>query len=125
VQTRPTEHEEQSLFFDLIKIHQHEDPRLLNVMAVPNAGKRSIGAMNYYKSEGLSKGFLDVVFFWPSGKYHGMIIEFKRKGKKPRPEQAEWLNRLVKAGYFCVIAYTGVAGFDALQDYLIGNGDER
>lgn len=75
------------------------------LFAVPNgmplvsrlAGKRLV-------DEGMKKGVADLFLPIMRGGCGGMWIEMKAPGKRPRPEQNQWLQRMANAGYCAIWA---------------------
>ena len=66
---------------------------------------------------GKRKGIPDIFIPQPHGKYHGMYIEFKYGKNKATKEQMDWLQRLTKQGYYCVICYSALQAIQAYQKY--------
>jgi len=60
------------------------------------------------KKEGLTVGWPDYQLLVPRGKYHGLMLEIKSHGKKPKPEQLAILAALSAQGYMAEWA----AGFE-------------
>ena len=114
----PTEHDIQSSFFKWVRMRGLFDKRYFNVFAIPNARQGSFGAREYYKREGLERGVPDVFVAAASPPFHGMFIEFKRPGGKPKPEQQNWLDRLTLAGYYCIVCHDWEVAVRELQRYL-------
>lgn len=71
----------------------------LPLISIPNHGKRSAWAGIREVSMGLTRGVSDLFLARPNGRYHGMWIELKSRGRKPTYEQTEWLARMIKEGY--------------------------
>ena len=68
---------------------------------------------------GLKKGVPDLFLPVPSGPYHGMYIELKWQDNKPKPSQVEWLRRLRRRGYKCVVVWDNVQDvIAAIHSYL-------
>lgn len=70
---------------------------------------------------GFRKGLLDYHYIVPNGKYHGLWIEMKRKdelGKKTKPEQDEWIERLQKRGHYASYAYGCDHAIKIYTDYV-------
>lgn len=70
------------------------------LLAIPNGGKRSSpreGAR--LKAEGVKPGVSDLMLPLRRGGFAGLWLELKAPGKKPTPLQAEWLERMARAGY--------------------------
>lgn len=114
-----TEHDEQVTFLDYVRWKANQDWRYLNVIAVPNAGKRSFWGGARLKREGMSKGFPDVVCFISNGSHHGLIMEFKVKPNKTTPEQEDWLERLDRAGYLALVVWSAEEAIAVLDGYLL------
>lgn len=71
--------------------------------------------------EGEQPGFPDYVFYYPSGKFHGLVIEMKKSmkygGSKPKatPQQIERIQRFRMrnyAAYICEGADEAIATFE-------------
>ena len=67
--------------------------------AIPNGAKRSIISGQIEKAMGLTKGTADLFLAVPTKQWHGFWIEMKAPGKKPRPEQYEFLGKARANGY--------------------------
>ena len=68
---------------------------------------------------GLKSGVPDIFVAVPSGQFHGMYCEIKVKPNRPSHDQMEWMQRLRKCGYSCVVCYDTVASvIDAIESYL-------
>lgn len=93
------EHDIQVAFFRELAWREAQDERLQLVCAIPNAGKRSIGAANYYKAEGLRAGMPDVLIPVPARGYGALWIEFKAPGKKMTAAQKDKAHLLQKYGH--------------------------
>jgi len=96
-------------------------PKLLCIYVNNNAASVNAGKLN--KELGTVAGFPDVVIFAPSGKYHGLAVEFKRPGAKARPEQLAIHDRLTEKGYLVLVIHS----FDTFKlmvtGYLGGGGE--
>ena len=100
------EHNEQCVLFQWAALMEGQIPALKNLYAVPNGGLRhKVVAMNL-RAEGQKSGVPDVCLAYPSCGFHGMYLEMKAGRNKTTPQQNEWISRLEKAGYFCVICYS-------------------
>lgn len=67
-------------------------------------------------SLGYTKGTPDWLCFEPRGKYHGMLIEFKKPGGVPSSEQLAFLNGASARGYMTKLTDNvddAIAGFEA------------
>jgi hypothetical protein len=79
------------------------------------------------KAQGFRPGVSDIVIACPSDDYHGAYIELKKdasayggpkaiKSRRAavRPEQREWIGRMLECGYFATIAW----GFDDFKKIM-------
>lgn len=98
-----TESKVQKAFFQHVNILKYQRPEYEYIVATPNAGGPDMYVWgNIRKAEGASKDFPDISVLLPRAGYHSLYIELKLPGKKPRPGQAEWLNRLNAAGHLAI-----------------------
>lgn len=111
--------------------YQHHDLcRLL--VHTPNEGFRGKAEGGILKAMGMRKGFPDLFFFYPNGKYHGFAIELKLEEKYvdtktggikvkktyQTPEQKEYQELLEGQGYRYEVARS-VDEFAAfIEEYL-------
>ena len=72
-------------------------PRCLMIHNLMNPKNKVDGAK--LAAAGLCKGFPDLSLYVPNTQYHGMVIELKLPGEKPRPEQIDVLNALSNQGF--------------------------
>lgn len=79
------------------------DPRWAMGYANANGAHKNPAARMKFKREGLKPGVPDYFFAVPSGKYHGLYIEFKKPGGKVSEEQKDWMGRLDRAGYYVTV----------------------
>lgn len=109
----PSEHDEQSLFFDWLEfVTINGKPLRRFCFAVPNGGHRRLGVAGKLKAEGVTPGVPDVFVRVPSGPWHGLQIETKRvDGKKPSAAQLDQIQACHEMDYQCVVAY----GFDEMR----------
>lgn len=117
---KTTEHNEQHWFFDACAVRANFDRRYALPFAVPNAGKRSIGALLYYKAEGLKPGVPDICVPVPVGGFHGAFIEMKVGSNKPSDNQRWWLSELQKQGFAVTVKYSGADAFEWIEQYFAG-----
>jgi hypothetical protein len=71
----------------------------LPLIAISNEGKRSRFGGMIHCAMGLTAGVSDLFLAMPSGDLHGFWIEMKAHGKKPRPEQMAWMDKMRANGY--------------------------
>lgn len=70
---------------------------------------------------GFRKGLLDYHYIVANQKYHGLWLEFKRideLGKKTKPEQDAWIERLRKRGHYASYAYGCEHAIKIYTDYV-------
>ncbi len=109
----PTEHQEQ------VALCKWAQAKRLPLVAVPNAGRRTVWEGARQKAAGLSPGFPDAMLLLPRKGFGGMFVELKRvKGGVVSAEQTKWLNWLNHNGYHAVVAYGCEDAIRQLQIYL-------
>jgi predicted dehydrogenase len=115
------EHEQQSLLFSWLALHEEQIPEFKNAFAVPNAARRSPRQGAWMKAEGMRAGVPDVVLavlrfedgVSEKGRTHCIVdgefnnylrvygslyIEMKAPGASPRQSQKDWADRLEAQG---------------------------
>jgi hypothetical protein len=123
------EHNEQKTLIQWRDTHKVRYPDLGMLVAYPAGGKRTMvqnkrtGAWycaegKRLKDEGVAKGFPDLVLFVASQGYSGLTMEMKAPGKKLRPDQVEWLERLEARGYKATWADNWTIAAGIIVDYL-------
>ncbi len=83
-----------------------------------NESKQSPIAGSRMKAQGVRKGCADYLLLVPRGPYHGAAIELKAPGKKPSPEQVEWLGLVCFEGYYTQVCDSLPTAIQAITDYL-------
>ena len=86
--------------------------------SIPNGGKRSYSYAARLKREGLTKGALDLIMCVARHGYHGLAIEFKRKGGKPTEEQKEMIKALQGQSYKTVVWDNLQVAMEETREYL-------
>jgi hypothetical protein len=92
----------------------------LPLISIPNAGKRSLQDGSIQKALGLRKGVSDLFLAKPSRGFGGYWIEMKAPGKKPRPEQYQWLDEMRANGYKAEWFDDWEKARESIIDYLKG-----
>jgi len=76
-------------------------PELVLAFSIPNeVNVGSKWAGYWLNRSGRKKGVPDIFIPSPQHGYHGLFIEMKRLGGKPRESQINWLEALGNQGYF-------------------------
>lgn len=91
----------------------------IDVVHIPNEGKRSAVCGARLKRTGLRKGFPDL--FIPAARkgYHGLFIELKRdRNSMPTAEQMEWIGKLNANGYYATVCYGATAAIEEIRKYF-------
>ena len=117
-----SEYLEQVNIFAWRNIESVKYPELRLLTASANGVKLSIGlAMKARRAGMLPKGYPDLFMPVKRGEYSGLFIELKKKGgRKPKPEQADWLMALSEQGYACYCCKGSQAAIKIIEDYLLG-----
>lgn len=124
----PTESEEQQALFRWAAYESAAIPELKLLYHIPNEGKRSRATGGRMKAEGLKSGVPDICLPVARGGNHGLYIELKRtKNSSTSSAQLEWLENLMKQGYYACICKGWEAAKKEILKYLNlekpGNGD--
>lgn len=88
------------------------------IFAIPNGGHRHKGVAAKLQAEGVLAGTPDLFLPIPSGREHGLWIEMKRFGERPRPEQVRRLAELRANGYRAAVAVGWREAVSIITDYL-------
>lgn len=113
-----TEHQIQTLFFEILKLNEKKYPSLKFVFAVPNGGHRHVAVATKLKREGVKRGVFDVLFFHRTKDYSGLAIEFKAGKNKLTPEQKEFQSYLETQGIYTAVCYSVDQALDEIEKYL-------
>lgn len=114
----PSEHQEQSRFFAILRRVPHEVARW--AFAIPNGFLRTSAMRLRAWREGVAAGVSDVFIPFPSNGLHGLFLEFKRPGGTLSMAQKEFLNTVRSRGYKAEVVFSAEEGIRAVQDYLKG-----
>lgn len=103
-----TEEKEQTTFFRWLG-YAHPNLRKV-VYAIPNGGSRNIFEAYNMKLAGVTAGIPDVNVDIPAkdGKYHGLRLEFKVKGRKCTPIQQDIHEALRAQNYRVETVYSWI-----------------
>lgn len=90
------------------------------LFSIPNGGIRSPREAARLKAEGVKAGVVDIFLPIKRNGFSGMWLEMKAPKKKPTKKQAQWLEKMRKAGYAADWADNWVTASRMIQDYLGG-----
>jgi hypothetical protein len=93
------------------------------LLAIPNGGSRNPREGARLKAEGVKPGVSDLLMPLRRGGFGGLWLEMKAPGKKPTPEQREWLARMNAAGYCATWCDDWSLAAKAIAGYLDGQGE--
>jgi hypothetical protein len=112
----PTEKQEHLAFMDWVR----RQPEIRDVLIhIPNEGKRSPVEGHILRRMGLKSGVSDFLLARPSGRYHGLFLELKRKeGGREMPAQVEWINKMRELGYAAFFCYGCDSAIETVKAYL-------
>lgn len=105
---KPSEDQEQCAVVEYCEL------RGIDVVHVPNEGKRSKQYGVRMKRMGLQKGFPDLFFPAARKEAHGLFIEMKAQGKSATIDQVHWIKKLREEGYSCFVCQ----GFDRAKEVI-------
>ena len=90
--------------------------------AVGNGGARNRTEAAIMKGEGVTAGVADILFLYPTNRYHGLCIEFKTPKGRQTDSQKEFQFQVEQVGY-CYIIVRNVPEFVHRITKYINNGD--
>lgn len=93
--------------------------RGIEIVHIPNEGKRSARYGAELKRLGMRKGFPDL--FLPKARkgFYGLFIELKRDVRsKPTKEQLNWIGKLNAEGYLATVCYGAEAAICEIENYF-------
>lgn len=115
----PHESVEQTWLFRWAQVMSLTHPELKLLHHIPNGGSRNKIEAAKLKAQGVRAGVPDICLPVPSGEYHGLYIELKKRdGGHVSDSQKEWLSALKGLGYRAEVC----KGFDeavaVIEEYL-------
>ena len=117
----PTESDEQKALMRWAAYNRGRYPELALLYHIPNEGQRDPRVGARMRAEGLRKGVPDLCLPVARGGSHGLYIELKRtKGGRLSPEQAEWIDGLLRQGYAACVCRGWEAASREIERYLQG-----
>ncbi len=91
----------------------------VEVVHIPNEGKRTLATGRKLVRLGLRSGFPDLFFPYAKKGFYGLFIEMKRKkGSKVSSAQKKWIATLNKQGYLAVICYGSEEAINVINGYF-------
>ena len=90
------------------------------LFSVPNGGFRYAITSARMVEEGMTAGVADLLLLWPSGRWHGMAIEFKAPGRKASEDQLTWGSAVMGAGYLYRVVWSRDEFKQLITDYMQG-----
>lgn len=93
----------------------------IEIVHIPNEGKRSARYGAELKRIGLRKGFPDLFVPKAVKGVYGLFIELKKdKTSYPTKEQMEWIAKLNAEGYHAEVCYGADAAIHLIKKYMGG-----
>lgn len=117
----PSEHDEQSAFFEWVALNASRHPAFESVFAIPNGGFRHKPTAMLLQREGVRAGVPDIFVAYPSNGKGGLFIEMKRangRASDVRATQWEWLERLEQNNFAVAVCYGCDEAIAAVTQYL-------
>lgn len=117
-----SEHREQIDFFQKSRVLFERWPLLRDLLfAIPNGGHRHKLVGLRMRAEGQKSGVPDICCAIPSGSFHGLWIEMKRrKGGSLSKNQKDIIAKLREQGYAVRVCKGADEAFSVLAAYLEG-----
>lgn len=88
------------------------------LFAIPNGGERNVKVAAKMKATGTKAGVSDIFLSVAKGGYHGLYVELKKMGGKPKIEQVMFIQEARAQGFACCIVEGWLAARDALISYM-------
>lgn len=109
---KPTEYDEQAAVVDFCELMG------IDIVHIPNEGKRSTAYGARMKRMGLRSGFPDLFLPYPRAGYHGLFIEMKTEGGKATANQKKWIAKLSARGYRAVVCVGADEAITDIRNYM-------
>jgi len=124
----------QSALFAWVALNLSNWPDLWGLHHIPNGGARGDSPKSRMiqgaklKAQGTKPGVADLFLPVARGSWHGLYIEMKEPGKRPKKstskgglsdEQIEFRDFVLNRGYGYAVCYTWVEAKDVLINYLM------
>lgn len=87
---------------------------------IPNGGQRNAIVAAKLKAQGVKAGVSDLHLPLARHGFHGLWIELKAEGGKLQKSQAEWLERMNKAGHLATVCVGWQAAAETIANYVGG-----
>jgi len=110
-----SEHDTQRSVVQWCALARTRYPMLAWLYAIPNAGKRSLGAYAHMRAEGLRPGIPDLCVPAPVGAFGAGYIEHKAKDNKPSDAQMSAMRALAHMGNAVTVSYS----FEKSRQWLV------
>lgn len=75
----------------------------LTMIAIPNGGARNLLVARKLKTEGVLAGAPDLMLFYPSAPWHGLMIEMKTEKGRQTESQKQFEDMAEEVGYHYVV----------------------
>lgn len=98
-------------------------PMLRWLWACPNGGLRTARTAGRLKAEGVLPGVCDLLLLYPSGGYHGLLIELKAAKGSLQDTQREFLQWHADRGYLAVCCKGWKAASAVIEWYIVGEDE--
>lgn len=90
---------------------------------IPNGGHRNAIVAAKLKAQGVKAGVSDLHLPLARHGFHGLWIELKAEGGRLQKSQAEWLDRMDKAGYLATVCVGWEAAARTIENYVGGESN--
>lgn len=111
---RVMSHGEDNLQIACVEWFKYQYPKL-ELIHIPNGGKRNPIEAARFKRMGVRKGTLDLLLLEPNKGIHGLWIELKVGKNKMSKEQKDFSIKMIQRGYGVV----EVRSFEQFKDFIL------
>lgn len=115
---RKMSHGEDDLQISCVEWFKYQYPHL-ELIHIPNGGKRNQFEGERFKKMGVRKGALDLLLLEPNKGYHGLWIEMKFGKNKMSKEQKDFSTKMIQRGYGVVEVRTFEQFQECILKYLL------
>lgn len=85
---------------------------------IPNGGTRNPIEAAKFKAMGVIAGVPDLFFAHGNATYHGLFLELKKPGERPRKDQIELHKKLSDEGYCVYVCDNSAMAMTLIENYL-------
>lgn len=115
-----SEYQEQKEFVEWLRIAhpRHAKAIRLSLNGIRLGGVQGNIQISKAKACGMIVGEADMLIAYPSGKYCGIVLEFKKVGGVVSKEQFQYLLEMAQIGHFTAVPFSAKEAIGAFESYI-------